>query len=535
MVARGEMTGKLSIRLLKENYSIDNALSDNHELERLIWNNDERSVLYYGIIYEGEPKWKEFIESGIEPAVQIDNRGIGALLFIPVKENRYLVVSFGSGHFKLKNDAIENNFGLRVVVNSVDPENISNVDTSTIDSVTVNRRIQTSKTSNLNIFGVDIERDILKKIKGVPRDTNFASLLTGGDTLTISSEVTPSTIRRKCEQIFEVYERDDYKTSFPWIDQINQVRDKQSIERLDEMIVNKINFFVEGSDTINDIHLAPPEIVDPHENRKIKYYGFYSRNEFEELDINNYLSELKTKQCKVDIDKLRNKHKVQFILEDGRSSYPKWSIYKCLVLEEKIGKEFYVLSGGNWYKIDNDYAQSINRYFDALEKTSFDSTSNIPEKEYIAQLCNRNSGYINLDGKNIKCKNWSSPIEACDIYDLQKKIFIHIKKGEQSSNLSHLFNQGFVSAEAFLHEEEFRVKLTNKINNLSNGANIVNLKDKPETRDFTVLFLVIRKPYESDGTLGLPFFSKVILRHKLGRIEDYGYKTGFGWARMLDS
>ncbi len=45
--------------------------------------------------------------------------------------------------------------------------------------------------------------------------------------------------------------------------------------------------------------------------------------------------------------------------------------------------------------------------------------------------------------------------------------------------------------------------------------------EKVVREDYRVVFGIMRKPY-ADGSLGLPFFSKVSLQAAVGRIEQFG-------------
>ena len=69
------------------------------------------------------------------------------------------------------------------------------------------------------------------------------------------------------------------------------------------------------------------------------------------------------------------------------------------------------------------------------------------EKEYNIAVCNEYPDrYCLMDRRNVY--QGGSPIEFCDIYSRDKQ-FIHVKKYNGSSVLSHLFFQGYVSAENF--------------------------------------------------------------------------------------
>ena len=92
--------------------------------------------------------------------------------------------------------------------------------------------------------------------------------------------------------------------------------------------------------------------------------------------------------------------------------------------------------------------------------------------------------------------------------------------------MSHLFNQGLVSGELFLSDEEFRIKVNKKLNN---DFQIPNPSSKPEASKYQIIFGIISS---SEKKLEIPFFSKVALRTAIKRLETFGYKVYF--VKILD-
>jgi uncharacterized protein (TIGR04141 family) len=108
---------------------------------------------------------------------------------------------------------------------------------------------------------------------------------------------------------------------------------------------------------------------------------------------------------------------------------------------------------------------------------------------------------------------FSFNLEPCGFFS-NKKQFIHLKDGHSSGSISHLWSQGVVSAEAFLTDPDFRKKLRAKVRSLGGGfeAHLPKSNEKVVRDDFSVVYGIMRKPY-ADGSIGLPFFSKVSLRN----------------------
>jgi uncharacterized protein (TIGR04141 family) len=107
-----------------------------------------------------------------------------------------------------------------------------------------------------------------------------------------------------------------------------------------------------------------------------------------------------------------------------------------------------------------------------------------------------------------------------------------LKDGHGSAPISHLWNQGVVSAEAFVRDEKFRkdfraaARLRQKKSRKSGFDKLLpDGRSKPVPSEFTVVYGVMRSRYLKSATLGLPFFSKISLRAIADRIGLMGYKV----------
>jgi len=92
---------------------------------------------------------------------------------------RWFAISFGLGHVKLDPACVEHDFGLRVVLNSVDPAKLRSADLRTPDENSLTKRTQTSRRSSQEAFNIDPERDIVRGLAGEPRDKAFGSKVAG--------------------------------------------------------------------------------------------------------------------------------------------------------------------------------------------------------------------------------------------------------------------------------------------------------------------------------------------------------------------
>jgi uncharacterized protein (TIGR04141 family) len=83
--------------------------------------------------------------------------------------------------------------------------------------------------------------------------------------------------------------------------------------------------------------------------------------------------------------------------------------------------------------------------------------------------------------------------------------------------LSHLFAQGFVAAEAFIKDSEYREKLNPK---LPPSIKLIDPKLRPDPSKYKLVYAIATK---KDIPVELPFFSKVTLKNALKTLRALNY------------
>lgn len=185
----------------------------------------------------------------------------------------------------------------------------------------------------------------------------------------------------------------------------------------------------------------------------------------------------------------------------------KWRASECLYGEVEYQGASYCANNGKWYRIDGDYKSSIESRFSKipLYPTEFpEYFKGEYEGPYNQRVVEMNSSTeLLLDKKTIYYGGRGSQVELCDIL-CKDGTFIHVKHYQGSSTLSHLFNQGLVSARLVKADPSFR-----------KCAQVVLDKIEPNCfkleRDSVkqVVFAIISK-YDAVRP-EIPFFSKVAL------------------------
>jgi uncharacterized protein (TIGR04141 family) len=163
----------------------------------------------------------------------------------------------------------------------------------------------------------------------------------------------------------------------------------------------------------------------------------------------------------------------------------------------------YILSGGEWFEVSKDKYDRISHAIDEITDTEFVIPDHIKEniKEAIKQAATQNPkinkenifnthlsnhihGYL-FDEAAKQINLYEDRFEVCDV--LHQNTFFHVKYNYGASALSHLFNQGYVSAKSYAeftskYAEANNVHIPDVTNHLS--TNLIMLR-------FTTLYLMI--------------------------------------------
>ena len=178
-----------SIYLLKTGYDATNSLKENHHLKDTV---DARSAPEGASLFildsaPTDPWWKHFF--GIQQEIKQVSKG--ALVFLPVRE-RTFALSFGHVYHKLKDESYEYDFGLRVTLNCVDPNELKSTDTLEPGAAR-RQRTQVPIGSDLTYFDFYRDSSILKSLTGKVKGqyANLFKHATGSSSLLISSDTVP--------------------------------------------------------------------------------------------------------------------------------------------------------------------------------------------------------------------------------------------------------------------------------------------------------------------------------------------------------
>lgn len=211
---KDKKTYSLSIFLLKESLEKDDeAIQDITKLKKTeVKIENEGFDLYSRQNPSHTPSWVNIFKpyTTTDNLNDLSNSGCSAVLLVKNNDRKF-ALTFGYGHYLLKPDCFEENFGLRVVLNSVDPRKLRCVDAHTLEATPVHKKNQASVSTNFTDFGFDVEQDLMYAATGSPIDKNFCKKLSGKDSLKISLSFDLNDLPILLSKVLELFEAESYK------------------------------------------------------------------------------------------------------------------------------------------------------------------------------------------------------------------------------------------------------------------------------------------------------------------------------------
>ncbi|WP_180297611.1 TIGR04141 family sporadically distributed protein [Snodgrassella alvi] len=511
-------THSLSILILKDNIkSAKEVITESEKIHyKKVKLGSYTGYLYYKSNLPKSPRWVSLFEQFIDDTLEDVKNSSSSAIFIIKASKRFFALTFGYGKSLLQNGCYEENFGLRVALNSIDAEKLRSIDREHLDSIPRQERSQTNIAAALPNFGIDIEQDLIKAVTGTPTDTTLGKRLFGKDILKLNIPFSLEKIIPLLKKIENLYQATTYKENFAWIDNLKEVRENLLINKLDDQLLQKIQ-----TDNFDKTWLVIPEIIDWSDIGGFRYQKQVQGEKLEDIDWQSYKSFLNQYTYPITIETL-TKHNVLAISESTGQVFYKWSIYRCIYCELISNDTNYVLNNGKWYQIDNDFLKSLDNYLAKIPKSNLvlPPYNVASEAEYNQYVCSLNSNsFFLMDKKLISHGGGYSKIEYCDIYTQDRRL-IHIKRDSGSSALSHLFAQGRISAELLLFDAKFRENL-NTILPLSHQ--LKNITQNPNAKDFEVIFAIAS--HNKNNAKELPLFSKINLRNTCKNFQKYGMRA----------
>jgi uncharacterized protein (TIGR04141 family) len=454
------------------------------------------------------PAWASFFRPEIDASAFGSVASASAVLTMEV-ERRIFVVAFGQGRYLVETDNVEQRFGLKACLNTIDEKNVRSIDKRTFDALLTQSRVQTSKAAPIMEFGLDPEQDLLRAATGRPTDPDLGERMSGLDSLTVSVRTTMASVKELLPKYLKASRATGYRKKYPWVEQIAEVVSDTELARLDLKLVERVK-----QDRDPSVWMSLPDVVDWN-----KVDGFrHSRRPASPLRFDVHLSEWK-EDALADRElslELLQRCRVRASDTDGQDAAD-WSVYRCLYCEIEEGSATYLLSSGKWYRVKRDLVEQVNDSFKRLPKRqqplpAYDHSSEGDYNEGVAKASPRE--FSCHDRRLVRVPTSGGAIEICDLYSTRGEL-IHVKRYGASSVLSHHFAQAVVSAEALSIDRTAREQFAAQV-----VAPQTFRPDAFHPSDHPIVLAVVS---DQPGDLTLPFFSRLNVRHAERRLRGMGY------------
>ncbi|HEY4225579.1 MAG TPA: DUF6119 family protein [Pseudolysinimonas sp.] len=524
-------TRPFSVYLLKAAYDATNALSGESRLSPPVKASDipKGSVLH---VLDGAPRepWWRLYFGVADPLTQSTK---GALLFVTAGK-RTFAICFGNTAHNLENESYEYDFGLRVTLNCVDPDKLKNTDVSEPGAAR-RQRTQVAVGSDLTYFDFEGDSKVLRSLTGAvkPEFSDLLRNVTGSSNVRFTSPTRAQDIPALCGRLLDLYNRDDYKKSFPDVQNISPVRDPVVIDQLDDLLLASLR------SKSTDPLLTVPELLDFNDTFVARFLGEGTSLLYSDVYLSLYYEHLNSRGVAVTgltRDDL-SRQKLELLTEDDqrRGIYP---IYKCLVYDASLPGEtaIYHLMEGNWYRFESDYVTRINNALAPLLRTSvMPPCTAHEEKDYNQAAALSTTNGICLDRTNFSPQG-QTQLEPCDVLFEAGAVavFAHVKMSTASADLSHLFNQGANAMELLRTNDDARDKLARLITaKAATGGVATRIQSLIDAGKSEVEYVIVTHKPASGGIENLPLFSRISLNRTARTFKAMA--VGVHLAFVLDS
>ncbi len=482
-----------------------------------------------------EPDWADFLRSRFGADLWIpQTTSTGALLVVRLgadSSQTYFAFAFGvTGRHLLRSGAWERGYGLRTTLNLLYPHGhddgnsgrIVGLDAKRRGAETVRSRRQASRATAFETFELDRLRDVIGGATGRPADTEaWGRRISGGDPLHFASDLRFAEFGKLCRTIAEVHDRVDYRERFAWLDFIRPVTDLDLIARLQNAVVEIVT---QGT---GDLDLAPPEIVEWDRVAGFRFhFDGHSKVMHPNLRLEDYRKGLQRRSELEIVDGSFLRHHHICAIDQSGDVVHRWVVWRCLWGELDLEGTTYVLDDGEFFVVADDFLKELDGEIADLSEADIDlpmAGASMHEEVYNKRAARTLPGAILLDRQTISASASTTPVEVCDVLTKNRKL-IHVKRHLGSRDLSHLFSQGYVSAVLMQEDEQFRIAVQQKIDQVvGNTAFQLFEGQRFVTSDFEVVYAIIVDWHGRGLEQALPFFSKVNLRRTVRDLRNRNF------------
>ncbi|WP_226467689.1 DUF6119 family protein [Luteimonas panaciterrae] len=471
---------------------------------------------------EGIPLWlKSLSQLSDRVSIRSTASTISGLLIVPVGA-RKCAITFGHAWQKIKPKLIEPNFGVRCVLNLAERNALRAIRRDRIAEDFIQAIEQIPDSDEIDRFGIDVERDILRGVKAkVQAGLEFGSWVAGGDSFKTSVDLKSESLICFLERCLTLWGLAHYKKDFSWVDNIAPIRDEALEAQLSEALVTAI------ADDHEKFVLCIPDLLAWDD---FDIFSFQPKRKKHApcadcLEFGMWLKWWGRKGATLNLAALENNY--IYAYKDDGSPVQRWSVLSCIHGMLKHEKDNYLVHSGHWFRVDHAFVERINKRVASIpEATIALPAPALKEKEgdYNLRAAGESGGtLLRIDRKLIGHGGGKSRFEVCDLFTDNGHLICVKPWGQASGSLSHLFAQARISIQLLNNDPIYRQKTRDMIASVDKGFALVWEIICENPKEAEVVLAVMRGcPKES-----LPFFAKLALVNCIDDLQNMRFKASF--------
>lgn len=501
-----------------------------------------QGVLLKGSIPKERTNWSTPLGEWInDPELAtIGQSTAAALLLLPVKTSvkKTWALSFGMGLHALEQSRIISGLGRKLAVRQADPDHLKSVTHSRLDQRALVARTSIPGGDDLSAYGVGGIADLVSRVVASAELQGMharhvrgdkAIEIRGADAIKLPLARNPALLLQDLDAMEALLLLDPRQ-------RLGEIEQLQTVKKADNrwrLLQERLDAAL-GMPGQDDLGLAwPTEAADsavPISHFRITGAprGFNDSDD-RAPSLQTLLEPLEQLPPGRRVDRL-DSMKVQAFTDDDDAASSLLPAKRWIVFETSLEGDpgRYCLHDGRWYELD----RQLNERLADRTRAIFERTAPVPplpvweggrEADYNEELATALKG-VNLDAKTITCDSNHDGFEACDVLT-SDQVFIHVKRVDKSSPLSHLLAQAAVSTQTLLQDASAREALRKRVEQAGGDPSWV--PDRPHK---VVLLMARDREINADT---LYSFSRMRLVNLAEEFQRWNVDLSVRWVERL--
>lgn len=434
------------------------------------------ALLVHGHVSQPVADWCPVVTGLTGDPMTVSHSSAGCALLVAVDGQVYALTYGTIGRFMINAERIDPGFGLAFAIRAIEPDQIRRVTRRVLASTGRVERSLVPGGQHIRRYGIEGWGEIVGQLCGVltnerltvTRGSTRPVSIAGAESLQIAISTDPGGLLADLREIGRICAGESPSPDLEFIAQVRRVPTGERTARLD----GRLDAIL-GADEHPGLGLAVPTCQIDHEPFAQSYLVKvpYRTSRHPDLDLETILERARSRPAGRRLEALKHGSIGLCADEDGREPLaPPVPAHKWITAEIALDAARMIYHEGHWYEIGAEHLDLLRAEIEHI--LTQPSTVVLPpwtadladEDAYNRAAAGPGTGYVLLDKHFLKTRQHrrGPGIEACDLLGPDNEL-IHVKRGERSAPLSHLFAQGEVAVDALIHEADARERLVAQV------------------------------------------------------------------------